>query len=59
MRAANGAPVSLRVSGTGMNLAATPGANGSTTPIFYATRATVGSLRGVRGLKLPGAPAHR
>ena len=54
VRAANGAPVSLRVSGTGMNLAATPGANGSTTPIFYATRATVESLRGVRGLNYLG-----
>jgi len=32
MRAASGAMVRLRVSGTGLNLAATPGANGSATP---------------------------
>jgi putative ABC transport system permease protein len=49
MRAADGAMVRLRVSGTGLNLAATPGANGSTTPVFYATLATVESLRGARG----------
>ena len=46
---ASGAMVRLRVSGTGLNLAATPGANGSATPVFYATHATVESLRGVRG----------
>jgi putative ABC transport system permease protein len=49
VRAASGRLVPLRVSGTGMNLAATPGANRSTTPVFYATLATVESLRGVRG----------
>ena len=49
VRAASGAMVRLRVSGTGMNLAATPGANGSTTPVFYATLATVESLRGAHG----------
>jgi putative ABC transport system permease protein len=49
MRAASGAMVRLRVSGTGLNLAATPGANGSTTPVFYASLATVESLRGTRG----------
>ncbi|HEY6315665.1 MAG TPA: FtsX-like permease family protein [Streptosporangiaceae bacterium] len=49
VRAASGRLVPLRVSGTGMNLAATPAANGSTTPVFYATLATVESLRGVRG----------
>jgi putative ABC transport system permease protein len=48
-RAAGGALVPLRVSGTGLNLAATPGANGSTTPVFYASLATVESLRGVSG----------
>jgi hypothetical protein len=47
--AASGALVPLRVSGTGMNLGATPGANGSTTPVFYTSAATVESLRGVRG----------
>ncbi len=45
----SGAMVRLRVSGTGLNLAATPGANDSATPVFYATHATVESLRGVRG----------
>ena len=49
VRATGGRLVPLRVSGTGMNLAATPGANGSTTPVFYATLATVESLRGVHG----------
>ena len=47
VRAASGRLVRLRVSGTGMNLAATPGANGSTTPVFYAPTATVQALRGV------------
>jgi putative ABC transport system permease protein len=54
MRAASGATVRLRVSGTGLNLAATPGANGSTTPVFYASVATVESLRGVRGYNYLG-----
>jgi putative ABC transport system permease protein len=54
MRAASGAMVRLRVSGTGLNLAATPGANGSTTPVFYATLATVESLGGVQGYNYLG-----
>jgi len=54
MRAARGATVRLRVSGTGLNLAATPGANSSTTPVFYATLATVESLNGVRGYNYLG-----
>jgi len=54
VRAANGAMVPLRVTGTGMNLAATPGATGSSTPVFYATEATVQSLRGVRGVDYLG-----
>jgi putative ABC transport system permease protein len=54
MRAASGAKVRLRVSGTGLNLAATPGANGSSTPVFYANLATVESLRGVRGYNYLG-----
>jgi putative ABC transport system permease protein len=54
MRAASGATVRLRVSGTGLNLAATPGANGSTTPVFYSSAATVESLRGVRGYNYLG-----
>jgi putative ABC transport system permease protein len=53
-RAASGRLVRLRVSGTGMNLAATPGANGSTTPVFYASAATVQALRGVRGYNYLG-----
>jgi putative ABC transport system permease protein len=54
LRAASGALVPLRVSGTGLNLAATPGANGSTTPVFYASLATVESLRGVSGYNYLG-----
>jgi putative ABC transport system permease protein len=54
MRAASGALVPLRVSGTGMNLAATPGASGSGNPVFYATEATVQSLRGVHGVNFLG-----
>ena len=51
---ASGAMMRLRVSGTGLNLAATPGANGSTTPVFYAPTATVQALRGVRGYNYLG-----
>jgi putative ABC transport system permease protein len=54
VRAASGALVPLRVSGTGMNLAATPGANGSSTPVFYTTLATLESLRGVHGISFLG-----
>jgi putative ABC transport system permease protein len=54
MRAASGALVPLRVTGTGMNLATTPGANGSGTPVFYATQPTVESLRGVHGVNFLG-----
>ena len=54
VRAAGGRLVRLRVSGTGMNLAATPGANGSATPVFYAPTATVQALRGVRGYNYLG-----
>jgi putative ABC transport system permease protein len=54
VRAVSGAMVRLRVSGTGLNLAATPAANGSATPVFYATHATVESLRGVRGYNYLG-----
>jgi putative ABC transport system permease protein len=54
LRAASGATVRLRVSGTGLNLAATPGANDSTTPVFYATLATVESLHGARGYNYLG-----
>ena len=54
VRAASGRLVRLRVSGTGLNLAATPGATGSTTPVFYAPTATVQALRGVRGYNYLG-----
>ena len=54
VRAADGRLVRLRVSGTGLNLAATPGANGSSTPVFYAPTATVQALRGVRGYNYLG-----
>ena len=54
VRAASGRLVRVRVSGTGMNLAATPGANGSTTPVFYAPTATVQALHGVRGYNYLG-----
>jgi putative ABC transport system permease protein len=52
--AASGKLVPLRVSGTGMNLAATPGANGSTTPVFYTSAATVESLAGMHGYNYLG-----
>jgi putative ABC transport system permease protein len=54
VRAFDGKPVRLRVSGTGINLAATPGANGSGTPVFYATQATAESLSGHRGYNYLG-----
>ena len=54
LRAADGGHVTLTVTGTGMNLAATPGANGSTVPVFYATLATVEQLRGIRGYNYLG-----
>jgi putative ABC transport system permease protein len=54
VRAAGGRLVRLRVSGTGLNLAATPGANGSSTPVFYAPTATVQALHGVRGYNYLG-----
>jgi putative ABC transport system permease protein len=54
VRAASGRLVRLGVSGTGLNLAATPGANGSTTPVFYAPTATVQALHGVRGYNYLG-----
>jgi putative ABC transport system permease protein len=54
VRAASGRLVTLRVSGTGINLAATPGANGSSTPVFYTTLATLESLRGVHGVNYLG-----
>src|ERR1700722_18288237 len=46
VRAASGRPVRLRVSGTGLNLYATPGANGSSTPGFYSAEGPVGARHG-------------
>jgi putative ABC transport system permease protein len=54
VRAASGALVPLQISGTGMNLAASPGANSSSTPVFYTTQATVESLRGAHGFNALG-----
>jgi putative ABC transport system permease protein len=54
VRAASGLTVRLRVSGTGLNLYATPSANASTTPVFYATTATVQALRGQGGYNFLG-----
>src|ERR1022692_1528334 len=54
VRASSGRLVRLRVSGTWLNLYATPGANGSTTPVFYASTATVQALRGARGYNYLG-----
>jgi putative ABC transport system permease protein len=54
VRAASGRLVRLRVSGAGLNLYATPGANGSGTPVFYTSAATVQALRGARGYNYLG-----
>jgi len=54
VRAASGRLVRLRVSGIGLNLYATPGANGSTTPVFYTSAATAQALRGARGYNYLG-----
>jgi putative ABC transport system permease protein len=49
VRTASGATAALRISGTGLNLAFTPGANSTGTPVFYASAATVQALSGTRG----------
>jgi len=54
VRAASGRLVRLRISGTGLNLYATPGASGSGTPVFYAPTATVQALGGIRGYNYLG-----
>jgi putative ABC transport system permease protein len=54
VRTASGRLVRVRVSGTGLNLYATPGATGSTTPVFYAPTDAVQALRGVRGYNYLG-----
>jgi putative ABC transport system permease protein len=45
-----GTQMPLRVSGTGIDLAWSPGANGSTIAVFYATAGTVRSIAGVSGV---------
>jgi putative ABC transport system permease protein len=54
VRAASGGMVRLRVSGTGLNLYATPGANGSAMPVFYAATATVQALGAIPGYNYLG-----
>jgi putative ABC transport system permease protein len=54
VRAASGKLVRLRVSGTGLNLYATPGATGSGTPVFYAPTPTVQALSGDHGYNYLG-----
>ena len=49
VRAASGATAALRVSGAGLNLAYTPGANSTGTPVFYTSAATAQTLSGTRG----------
>ncbi len=49
VRDAGGATAALRVSGTGLNLAYTPGANSTGTPVFYTSAATAQALSGTRG----------
>ena len=49
VRAASGATTVLRVSGTGLNLAYTPGANSTGVPVFYTSAATAQALSGTRG----------
>lgn len=49
VRAASGATERLRVSGTGLNLAYTPGANSTGVPVFYTSIATAQALSDARG----------
>ena len=49
VRAASGAIVRLRVSGTGLNLAYTPRANSTGVPVFYTSIATAEALSGAWG----------
>jgi len=49
VRAASGATVRLSVSGTGLNLAYTPGANSTGVPVFYTSIATAQALSGTQG----------
>jgi putative ABC transport system permease protein len=50
VRGRAGAQIPLRVSGTGIDLAWSPGANGSAVAVFYATETTVRSIAGVSGV---------
>jgi putative ABC transport system permease protein len=45
-----GRPAPLRVSGTGIDLAWSPGANNSSIAVFYATEGTVRSIAGISGV---------
>lgn len=49
VRAASGVTARLRVTGTGLNLAYTPGANSTGAPVFYTSAATAQALSGTRG----------
>jgi putative ABC transport system permease protein len=49
VRAASGATARLHISGTGLNLAYTPGANSTGLPVFYTSSATAQALSGTRG----------
>jgi putative ABC transport system permease protein len=49
VRTASGATAALRICGTALNLAFTPGANSTGTPVFYTSAATVQALSGTRG----------
>ena len=50
VRDSDGAQTALRVSGTASGLATSPSAAVSSTPVFYASEATVRSLAGLRGV---------
>jgi putative ABC transport system permease protein len=50
VRDRGGAQTPMLVSGTGIDLAWSPGANGSTVAVFYATEGTVRSIAGVSGI---------
>ena len=49
VRPASGATVRLGVSGTGLDLAYSPGANSTGVPVFYTSAATAQALAGVKG----------
>jgi putative ABC transport system permease protein len=49
VRSASGTTAALRISGTGLNLAYTPGANSTGIPVFYTSAATAQALSGTQG----------